>query len=219
MRSFGTTGRVLATLAVAAALGIPGALPGPSAAATAQSADCVVVYVKGQPVQTARRMLARNGCRNVVVRKTCTKDTDDFGRVLRQKPEASEKPYPAKTRVTLWVGMRQTEDGQICGELPDTSEDATPYDGTYAVTILIQGGPAGGHTVVDLSFTVTDGRMSGDFNGTVNASGVSTDATGVVAGGTCRLTGDMQFADGRATGPMACSGELAFTGVLTAIRR
>ncbi|MDO8309803.1 MAG: hypothetical protein Q7V58_15785 [Actinomycetota bacterium] len=116
--------------------------------------------------------------------------------------------------MTLWKGIRQTADGQTCGELPDSDADqgSTPgvsvYDGLYHGQFAISGSTspsmanAGPYT---LTFTVSGGRISGDIDGTVSGNGLAAEIVSV-EGLPCRAPNGLQFTQqGTVSGAVECS--------------
>ncbi len=172
--------RVLTVTSIVAALSLGAGAVVFATPAPERGRTCVVPSaeaLQGQKLHVAKTMIRDAGCRGIViVRNTCA-PVEDFGLVVAPSPKPRGE-VSANQRITLWRGIRQTDDGMICGELPDN----TPVD--PVVTISVYNGVYNGtwyppNRAYPLLFVVTDGMISRDIEGVIGPDGVTTSVTSV----------------------------------------
>lgn len=147
--------------------------PGPVRAPTCKVPPAHVL--QGKKLHVAKKMIRDAGCRGIIIVRNKCKPVELFGLVV----EPSPKPrgiVSVNHRITLWRGIRQTADGLICGEVPDTTpvDDVGVYNGVYNGKWLTTSGRE-----YPLLFTVSDGMISGDIQGMIGPGGETTSVTSV----------------------------------------
>ena len=175
--------------------------PGPERAPTCvvPSADILV----GKKLHVAKKLIRDAGCRGLIIVRNKCKPVEQFGLVVKPSPKP-RGVVPVNQRITLWRGIRQTEDGMICGELPDSTPvepvvDISVYDGVY------DGKWYPANREYPLLFIVSDGMISRDIEGNIGAEGVTTSVTSVKTI-PCTSAAGLTFTEsGQMTGYVVCS--------------
>lgn len=199
-----TVASIIAALSLGAGVGagaVVSADPGPERAGT-----CVVPSVKalkGQKLHVAKKIIRDAGCRGLIVVRNKCMAVKYFGLVVDPSPQPRGE-VSANQRITLWRGIRQTEDGMICGELPDNTPvepvvDISVYNGVY------NGKWYPPNREYPLLFVVNDGMISRDIEGMIGPGGVTTSVTSVKTI-PCTSAAGLTFTEsGHMSGHVVCS--------------
>ncbi len=184
-------------------LGSLAAAGGTRPARALQQQRCFAANVLGRTVQQARAVLRARGClpgyakdgRHFLITKAC-RPIQDFGRVFAQS--ATNRRLGPKERLIVSVGIRQTADGMICGEVnPGPGQAPTPadYDGTYRFTFTVTESSVPlakpGQQMTGLRFNAANGILAGDIAGNVDANGRGANIVVSLIGFQC--PGDLTF--------------------------
>ncbi|MDP1878939.1 MAG: PASTA domain-containing protein [Actinomycetota bacterium] len=189
--------------------------PGPERAPT-----CTVPSandLRGKKLHVAKKMIRDAGCRGIIIVRNKCEAVELFGLVVKPSPKP-RGTVSVNQRITLWRGIRQTEDGMICGELPDNTPvepvvDISVYDGVY------NGWWKPPNREYPLLFVVSDGMISRDIQGMIGDGGVTTSVTSVKTI-PCTSAAGLTFTEsGHVTGDVVCSlGGTTMAGPIVADR-
>jgi hypothetical protein len=202
---------VIACALVAMAGAMTGVAPSATAGPAIRTDRCFAVDVRGLDVASARLTLRGVGCRpgraqdgrHYTIRYMC-RAPDQSGTVVAQRP------------VNRLLGPRQVLVLQVGSPAasPQCQDSLkSSFDGDYSATALITASSAPdlpqGSTVDGLSFTVSQGVMSGVVVGHIDATGRSLDAVATVGTRQCTAVGPgLQFTR-LASGSVVFSGDMA----------
>jgi hypothetical protein len=190
--------RILTVTSIVAALSLGiGAGAGAVVSATPapeRAGTCVVPSAEALQGQKLRGIIiVRNKCRPV----------KEFGLVVDPSPKPRGE-VSVNQRITLWRGIRQTEDGMICGELPDN----TPVEPVASISVyngVYNGKWYPPNREYPLLFVVNDGMISRDIEGMIGPGGVTTSLTSVKTI-PCTSAAGLTFTEsGQVSGYVVCS--------------